>query len=339
VTADARDFWLSCGHHLVDRDEGGGLLLTDDLLKVYLARPELVPPPEACVVERALHGTLNAEPRRPVSAAEIAAMADADARENWQQMIAFRDHLLRHPTLEAAYLALAREGVGDTPPLFVNQLVNLILRNVLDGCTDPFVLRAAEMFYRPQLMTLHEGSLLAADEEVVRGRGGPQVSPLVSMMGLPAMGEIDVLSDDNADDYWERSDRFDFALDMSGRRRGVAALAEVIARFIRHVLGAEAEVEPIVEAREVRLTWYVGLDAQGTLVGDALWRGEELGDDMAGRIVALFRLSFRDSSVANARLTGDPVYLILAMTPDKIMRIKPQNLVVGLPIRPRENMS
>ena len=38
------DFWLSCGHHLLDRDAGGGLVVTDDFLKVYLARPELAPP-------------------------------------------------------------------------------------------------------------------------------------------------------------------------------------------------------------------------------------------------------------------------------------------------------
>ena len=301
MTAGARDFWLSCGHHLVDRNEGGGLVVTDEFLKVYLARPELTPPPEACVVERTLHGALIADPRRPVPADETAAIADADARENWQMMIAFRDHLLRHPTLEAAYLALVRGGAGRTPPLFVNQLVNLILRNALDDCTDPFLLRAAEMFYRPQLMTLHEGALLAADEEIVGGRSGQQVSPLVSMMGLPALGEIDVLSDDNAVTYWERSDRFDFALDLSGRRRGPAALAEVIARFVRHMLGVEVEVEPIVEASDVRLAWYVGLDAEGTRIGDLLWNGEELDDATAGSVVALFRLRFRDPAVADRK--------------------------------------
>ena len=58
-----KDFWLSCGHHLLDRDEGGGLVVTDDFLKVYLARPELIPPPEACAVERTLHGALLADPR------------------------------------------------------------------------------------------------------------------------------------------------------------------------------------------------------------------------------------------------------------------------------------
>ena len=47
------DFWLSCGHHLLDREDGGGLVVTDEFLKAYLARPELIPPPEAGVVERA----------------------------------------------------------------------------------------------------------------------------------------------------------------------------------------------------------------------------------------------------------------------------------------------
>ena len=102
------DFWLSCGHHLLDRDAGGGLVVTDDFLKVYLARPELAPPPEACVVEKTLHAALMADPRRSVAGDEIAAIADADARENWQVMIAFRDHLVRHRTLEASYLDIVR---------------------------------------------------------------------------------------------------------------------------------------------------------------------------------------------------------------------------------------
>ena len=92
-----KDFWLSCGHHLLDRDEGGGLVVTDEFLKVYLARPEL---------DAAAGGLRGRDARcmprcwpiraAPVAADEIAAIADADARENWQVMIAFRDHLMRH---------------------------------------------------------------------------------------------------------------------------------------------------------------------------------------------------------------------------------------------------
>ena len=97
-----RDFWLASGHHLLDRDDAGRLVVTDDFIRVYLARPELQPPPDACAVERDLHAAVLAEPRRPVEARTIAALADADAQENWRLLIAFRDELGRPRTLEAA---------------------------------------------------------------------------------------------------------------------------------------------------------------------------------------------------------------------------------------------
>jgi hypothetical protein len=127
---------------------------------------------------------LLADPRRPIAREEIDGLRDADARENWELMIAFRERLLRHRTLEAAYLDLIRHGVGKTPPLFLNQLVHLILCNVLDDCDDPFVLRAAEMLFRPQRLTVHDGSLIAVDDETIAGRSNAPLSPLVSMLGV-----------------------------------------------------------------------------------------------------------------------------------------------------------
>lgn len=333
------DFWLSCGHHLLDRDDGGGLVVTDEFLKAYLARPELAPPADACVVERTLHAALLVDPRRLVDAADIAAMADADARENWMVMIGFRDLLTTHPTLEAAYLHLARKGFGGTPLLFVNQIVHAILRNVLDDCDDVYALRAAELFFRPQRLTIHEGSLIAADDETVAGTSASAASPLVSMLGLPAQAAIDVLNDDNAEQYWERSDRFDMALDLTAGRRGLAALGDVIARWIGHLLGIAVDVEPLTEARDVTLAWYVGLDAQGTKIGDDLWNGEDLDDATRQRVVGLYRLSFRDPDPVLDKARGEPIYLIMAMTPDGALRMKPQNLVTGLPIKHLEDVS
>ncbi|MEX2129446.1 MAG: DUF6352 family protein [Xanthobacteraceae bacterium] len=334
-----KDFWLSCGHHLLDRDEGGGLVVTDEFLKVYLARPELAPPPDACVVEKSLHAALMADPQRPVDAGEIAAIADPDARENWTMMIAFRDRLLRHPTIEAAYLALVRGGIGATPPIFINQLVHVILRNVLDECEDPWILRAAEMFFRPQRITVHEGALLAADEEVIAGDNPAQVSPLVGMLGIEVSADIDVLVDENVETYFERSDRHDMALDLTAGRRGHHALARVIERWVGHLLNVEVEAEPLTEVQNVNLTWYVGLDAEGTRIGDLLWNGESLDDATGARVAALYRLKFRDPAVAAEAVKGEPVYLILATTQDKVLRMKPQNLVTGLPVRHLEAVS
>jgi hypothetical protein len=326
-----KDFWLSCGHHLLDRDDGGGLLLTDDFLKVYLARPELVPPTDACAAERALHAALLADPRKSVRAEEAATIADADARENWQVLLAFRDLLMSHPTLEAAYLHIVRHGVR-VPHLFLNQLVHVVLRNALDGCEDPYVLRAAELFFRPQRMTSHEGALIAADEETIAGKSGTPTSPLVSMFGIPAEAEIDVMSDDNADFYFEHSDQFHVALDLSGGRRGHRAMAEVMTRWIRHLLAIEVGIEPFTEAKNAAFTWYAGLDAEGTKIGDRLWKGEELDDTLSNRIVGLYRLTFRDPSNVMDKVGDQPVYLILAMGPDMVLRFKPQNLVTGLPV-------
>jgi hypothetical protein len=327
-----KDFWLSCGHHLLDRDEGGGLALTDEFLKVYLARPELTPPPEACVVEKTLHAALMADPRRPVAADEVAAIADADARENWQVMAAFRDRLLRHRTLEAAYLDIVRTN-AKVPHIFLNQLVHVILRNALDGCEDAFVLRAAELFFRTQRMTLHEGSLIAADEETIAGTSNTPTSPLVSMLGIPAEAEIDVMSDDNAEHYFEHSDQFHVALDLTAGRRGLVALAQAMQQWIAHVLSVEVAIEPLTELRDARLTWYAGLDAEGSRIGDLLWNGEDLDEKAAASVVGLFSLTFRDPDIVMEKVRGEPVYLILAMTGDKLLRFKPQNLVTGLPIR------
>jgi hypothetical protein len=247
--------------------------------------------------------------------------------------MAFRDHLLRHKTLEAAYADLVRQGLQNTPILFVNQLVHVIMRNALDGVEDATVVRAAEMFYRTQRVTMHEGSLIAADEEKIGGANPALVSPLVSMLGLPAEAHIHVIKPENADGYWERSDRFDMALDLTAGRDGLAALATAMQRWIKHVLGVDVTIEPLTEMREVNLAWYVGLDTDATKIGDQMWNGEDIDEAAMGRVVGLFQLTFRDPAIVIDKVKGEPVYLILAMTPDKLIRLKPQNLVTGLPIR------
>ena len=327
------DFWISSGHHLLDRGEGGGLRITDEFLKLYLARPEVLPPAEACAVERTLHAALLADPRIPVSASDIAAIGDEDARENWKLLIGFRDHLLRHATLEAAFMDLARRGFGTVPPLFVNQLVHVILRNALDRSEDSRVLRAAELFFRTQRVTLHNGSLIVADEETIGGGNAASVTPLVSMLGIPPETEIDVINGANADSYWKRSDQFDMALDLTAGREGLDALAKAMELWVAHLLGIVVTIEALAELRDVSLTWYVGLDADASKIGNMLWRGTDIDEKTMARVVGLFRLKFSDPSVMVEKVKGEPVYLILAMTPDKTIRMKPQNLLTGLPVR------
>src|SRR5438105_2842924 len=165
-----RDFWRSSGFPLLRRDDSGHLRVTDDFLRAYLVRPELLPSEDSCAAEIALHDALLAEPRREIDEARLTALADPDARDNYRIVLRFRDRLVAGGTLEAAYLELFRGGAVDLPPLFVDHLVHAILRNLLDGADDPFRLRAAELLFRSQRVSLGEGAVMLADEEIVEQR-------------------------------------------------------------------------------------------------------------------------------------------------------------------------
>jgi len=332
-----REFWVASGHHLTRRADHGGLVATPELIMAYLARPELMPPAEACEAERNLHASLLADPLRPVSSADIAALADADARENWTFMMAFRDRLVAAPSLEAVYVTLARKGAGDLPPIFLSQLCHLILRNALEGCDDPYTLRAAELFYRSQLATVHDGALLLADAEVIEAEQGAQQdmhsSPLTAMLQPKAFGEMDVMDDENAWTYWSRSDAHAMVMNVGGNPKARAGLCRVIERWVAHLLGVAVKVETVASIEDRDWRWFIGLDSEGTRIGNALWNGDTLNGNAAERIVALMRLDIEDTRLVDERVGTRPVYLILAMGADKVVRVKPQNLLTGLPIK------
>ncbi|MGA9501498.1 MAG: DUF6352 family protein, partial [Pseudolabrys sp.] len=144
---------------------------------------------------------------------------------------------------------------------------------------------------------------------------------------------------DNVDSYWDRSDQFDMALDLTAGREGLDALAKAMRRWIAHLLGIDVDIEALTELQDVNLAWYVGLDVDATKIGDMLWNGEDIDEAIMGRVVGLFRLRFRDPAVMTDKVRGEPVYLILAMTKDKTIRMKPQNLLTGLPVRHLEVVS
>src|SRR5262249_46903606 len=141
------DFWPSCGYRLLEVTPSGRLAVTAAFLRSYLLRPELAPVPESDPAELALHQRLLDEPQRPVSANELAALGDEDARENYRIWLRFRERLLGADDLESAYVALfAGEGV-DVPPLLVHQLTQILLRHVLGEASSALDARAAEILF------------------------------------------------------------------------------------------------------------------------------------------------------------------------------------------------
>jgi len=328
------DFWVSSGHHLTDRSIGGGLVVTDAFLKAFLARPELMPPEEACPVERGLHAQLLATPRLAISAEEIGAMADEDARENMSVFLDFRDRLLRAETLEAAYMALFSGDTRGIPPLFIQQLTHVIARNAFAEVEDAFVLRAAECFFRPQRVSFHEGQVLLADQEAIADHEhNRHHSPLLNMLGGPAVSELAVLNEETAAGYRARSDAHDMVLNIS-QPRGRAALGQAAEVWIRHLTGLSITLEPVDKLSDETMGWFLAFDAEATRIGNAVWNGKALSPDQMSRILALYRFSLPSQGIA-ADHAGKRGFALVAATPDHNLTIKAQNFVAGLPLKPK----
>ena len=81
--------------------------------------------------------------------------------------------------------------------------------------------------------------------------------------------------------------------------------------------------------------WHVGLDAEGSALLNDLYNGVEVDEARLARLLALFRLEFADPSVMRSDIAGRPVYLAMALTPEGVLRLKPQNLLVNLPLAQR----
>jgi hypothetical protein len=311
-------------------------------------RPEVRPVEESCANEIALHQALLEAPRRHVEAAQIDAMADNEARSNYRILLDFRARLLAAPTLEACYLGLFAGGNVSVPPLFIDQLAQIILRNVLESADDALELRAAELFYREQKASLHEGTVMLADLETVEMHATGSASdatsgglaqliaeaqaPLHDAQAPLQAVDLDVLDSDNAQLYWLRDERHDFVIGMNHGRAALAAFCRVLERWILHLSGVSVTVKSVPRIEEARWAWHIGLDVQSTALLNDLWRGEEVESDRLKRLLALFRLDFADAGDMRADIAGRPVYLALSMGEDGVVRMKPQNLLSNLPL-------
>lgn len=331
------DFWKSAGMHLLERDGNGWLLVTDDYLRAYFTRPEIHPVEESCAAEHALFEKLMATPFAEITDAEIAAIEDKDAADNYRVILRFRDHLVKHKSLEAAYAALFSGDPISIPPVFIDQMVHLILRNILDDTEDPMRLRAAELFFREQAVTHGDDQLMLADHEIVEmqssnGFGG--LGQLLAESGTP-MREValDVMTEENKASYWKRSDNFDMAVDFRFTQPAPDALGRVIEAWIEHFLKIKTRIQAMKSIRDEAWSWHVGCDSEATRILNALYNGENVDEDELFNILALYKLEFLNPDDAMDSMRGKPVYLGVAMNGEKRLTFKPQNLLTNLPIR------
>jgi hypothetical protein len=285
--------------------------------------------------ELELHASLMAQPRRTVREEDLLTIEDEDARANYRVLLRFRQRLLEAGSVEGAYMALFK-GAIDVPPMFVDQLAHVILRNLLEGTDDALQLRAAEVFWREQKVTLKDGHVLLADLETVEmhasgNRYGSVGRLIVEAQAELGSVELDVLDRANADLYWSRDSKHDTVVSLTYGRPALDAFARVIELWISHFLSLKTRVKPIRQIDEARWAWHVGLDAESTAILNDLWAGNQVDPGRMRNILALFSLEFEEGSAMRADIAGRTVYLALSCEND-VLRMKPQNLLLNLPL-------
>ena len=332
----AQDFWAASGFRDL-RATPAGLVATPAWFARFLEGDELAPPGDAGPRERALHARVASDPFAAVDAADLAAVEDADARENWSAFLDFRERVRGLGTLEACYRDLYTRPAVDLAPPFVDALVQALLRACLDGTDDAFACRAAEMLFRRQRVSTEDGRVLAADAktiEVFAETGGfGSMGKLLRQQGTATADvKMDVMTAENAPLYFLRDALHGFVLDVTPGSRGAGALADVLVRWIARMEGVAVTITALSRIDDARWRWHVGLDVDASAILDALYRGEAVGEDVLARLLVLFRLEFAAGTPVREDARGRPVWLGLACRPDRTLKVKPQNLLLNLPL-------
>jgi hypothetical protein len=300
-------------------------------------RPEIRPVEESGPNEIALHETLVEDPRRDPDASALEAIEDADARDNYRVLLAFLGRLKRAASLESCYMEIFSCGEVAVPPLFIDQLTQIIVRNILEGCDDALEPRAGELFFREQKASTDDGAVMLADLETVdMHASGSSLGSLgrliVESQASLARVDLDVLDTENAHIYWMRDQRHDLVISMNFGRAANQAFCRVMEKWILHFFGVAVSVRPLRAIEDRAWAWHIGLDSESTAMLNGLWRGEEIEPGTLRRMLALFRLDFEDPAAMRADLSGKPVYMALSMDENSVVRMKPQNLLLNLPL-------
>lgn len=357
MNAPLHDLWPGSGCTLLTVDGNGWLCPTPAYWRHWLARPELALVPESCRAETALHRALQDTPLRAVSAVQLNAIADADVAANYRHFLALRDAVQRLGSLQAWYLEVFRAGPVQVPPLFVDLVTQAIVQQLLGDTVDAMTVRAAELFFRPQRITVEQGRVLAADSatlaEQSQTQGLGDIGRLLAQAKIPTTGQaLPVLGPDTAGRYWAEATRAEFRstllLDLTQQlktdvghglqfttanaRSGLKPLAALLQRWVQQLLGVEVRIEPVHRIDDAQWRWHVGLDAEASALLNDLYEGNSVDEERRTRLISLFKLSFANPAEMRRDVAGKPVYLGLMATRDGAVRLKPQNLLLNLPL-------
>ena len=189
-------------------------------------------------------------------------------------------------------------------------------------------IRAAELLFRDQVVTLDDGRIMVADQETVK----LQIS-LEKIQGEDVASNetvIDVMTSETADEYWQRSDQFNTSVDIAFTQPALDGLARVMEKWVKHFLSLTVRVTPMHKIEDDKWAWHLGLDAQATSILNDLYHDKDVSESRLNQILCLFKLEADNGFVSE--MQGKPIYMGLAMDAAGVLRFKPQNLLMNLPL-------
>ena len=93
--------------------------------------------------------------------------------------------------------------------------------------------------------------------------------------------DLDVLHEENADLYWDKSEDHDFAVQLNFGQPPINHFCRVLEKWVQHFLGAQVRVTPMQQITDPKWSWHVGLDAAeqaGLQIADPLQPVTLVGD-------------------------------------------------------------
>jgi hypothetical protein len=94
----------------------------------------------------------------------------------------------------------------------------------------------------------------------------------------------------------------------------------------------QVAITPLQKIADEAWRWHVGLDVDSMALLNDLYEDRAVDAERSARLISLFRLVFADPAEMRTDVAGKPVYLGLAMTAEGTLRLKPQNLLLNLPL-------
>ena len=111
---------------------------------------------------------------------------------------------------------------------------------------------------------------------------------------------------------------------------GNDALARVFEKWVKHFVGLDVSITPLRKIEDDHWSWHIGLDKDSSAILDDLYNGKNISPERLAQILCLFKMEA--NSGFSEEMAGKPIYLALSMNDNGVVQLKPQNLLVNLPL-------